>query len=334
MNKNRKFFATVIGVIFAISIIAAMICILPVAVMNENVKRLNFTDYTEGGHGDRIHFLSTGGSDAILLESDGKFALVDCAEDSDNPRNLPALEYTGYEDKVIEYVKKIAGNEQGKATLEFIIGTHSHSDHIGGFDTLIADEDIEVKKAYIKRYNAAAINDYEVTKWDNEEVYNQFIAACENGNVEIVHETADVTERLGIFEISILNGEYDVSGKKKGENENSLGILVEAYGLRTFLAGDINNKDGDETRLGKIIGDVDVLKVGHHGHIRSTSRGFVKDLNPEIAVVTSSINKVFFGVRMNLNSVSAAIIATKENNGIIVEYRTDGLKLYRNIHSL
>lgn len=332
MNKKRRCLAAVTGAILAVAIVAAMIFIMPVAVGNENAKRLDFTDYAEGTHGDRIHFLNTGGSDAILLESDGKYALVDCAEDSDNPRNLAGLDYKGYEDKVISYVKKIAGDEQGRVTLEFVVGTHSHSDHIGGFDTLISDDDITVKKAYLKPYNPEFINDYEVSKWDNEEVYNQFITACENADVEVVSDTAGVSERLGIFDIKIFNGEIDNDGAKKGENENSLGILVEARGYRAFLAGDINNKDGDETRLAELIGDVDVLKVGHHGHIRSTSRGFVKELKPEIAVVTSSINAIFVGVRINLNSVNAAVVATKEMDGIIVEFNSNGLKLYNNIH--
>lgn len=95
---------------------------------------------------DKIHFLDTGSSDAILLESEGKFAMVDCGEDSDNPRGLPELDLEGYENKIVEYVKKTAGDENGKVTLEFVIGTHAHSDHLGGFDTLISDPDITVRK--------------------------------------------------------------------------------------------------------------------------------------------------------------------------------------------
>lgn len=55
---------------------------------------------------DRIHFLNTGSSDAILLESDGKFAMVDAGEDNDNPRGFKSLDLEGYEDRVLEYIKK------------------------------------------------------------------------------------------------------------------------------------------------------------------------------------------------------------------------------------
>ena len=54
-------------------------------------------------HGDRIYFLNTGGADAILIESEGKFALVDGAEDSDNPRGFEDLAFDGTEDYVVDY---------------------------------------------------------------------------------------------------------------------------------------------------------------------------------------------------------------------------------------
>ena len=53
--------------------------------------------------------------------------------------------------RVVDAVRKIAGDENGKAVLEFVLGTHSHSDHIGGLDTVILDENITVKTAAIAK---------------------------------------------------------------------------------------------------------------------------------------------------------------------------------------
>ena len=53
---------------------------------------------------DRLHFLNTGSSDAILIESNGHFALVDAGEDSDYPQDRPNLAYTGYEQVVLQYL--------------------------------------------------------------------------------------------------------------------------------------------------------------------------------------------------------------------------------------
>ena len=58
-----------------------------------------YNEKTAGG--DRIHFLKTGCSDAIIIESDGHFAMVDGGEDTDNPRNFPGLNLAGYEQEVL-----------------------------------------------------------------------------------------------------------------------------------------------------------------------------------------------------------------------------------------
>lgn len=77
-------------------------------------------DIASENKGNRIHFLPVLG-DAILLESNGLFALIDGGEDSDNPKGLAALDYPGYEQLVIDYIKSVAGDENGKVTLEFVI---------------------------------------------------------------------------------------------------------------------------------------------------------------------------------------------------------------------
>ena len=56
----------------------------------------------DGTYTDRIHFLNTANSDAILLESDGHFALVDSGEGSENPRRKGV--YPGFEQTVIDSV--------------------------------------------------------------------------------------------------------------------------------------------------------------------------------------------------------------------------------------
>ena len=120
---------------------------------------------------DRIHFLNTDNSDAILLESDGRFAMVDAGEDTDNPRGLPGLNLPGFEDRVLAYLKAHAADADGKVHLDFIVGTHAHSDHLGGFDTILADSDVSVGRAYLKVYDSSVINEEEVREWDNGDVF-------------------------------------------------------------------------------------------------------------------------------------------------------------------
>ena len=236
---------------------------------------------------DCIHFLPTGTSDAILLESDGHFALVDAGEDSDNPRGFDSLSYAGHEQEVLAYLKAHAADQNGKVYLDFVVGTHSHSDHIGGFDTIILDPDVTVGRAYLKTYDSTRIRDSEITEWDNQEVYDQMADALRSRNVPIIAEPDGTPFTLGHFTVTLFNTDDPVTAEKVGENDNSLGVLIEKNGTRVFLAGDINNESGDESRLAPQIGRVDLLKVGHHSYEGSSSGRFIRTLRPKACVVTN-----------------------------------------------
>ena len=91
---------------------------------------------------NRIHFINTkgiSGSDAIILESNGHYALIDMGEDYDfpdgsNPRYPSRVgistnnEYV-LEDRLFRHMQQL-----GIKKLDFILGTHVHSDHIGSAD--------------------------------------------------------------------------------------------------------------------------------------------------------------------------------------------------------
>lgn len=267
---------------------------------------------------DKIHFLNTGHSDCIIIESDGHFAMVDAAEDNDYPADKPSLKLKGYEDVVVDYLLKNCKGEDGIVTLDFVMGTHAHSDHIGGFDTVILHPQIDVKKAYLKPYNEDFVNKYEVTRWDNKEVYEQMVSALNETNTPIVSSFDNETFALGNFKITFLNGTSKKRWRKFGENVNSVVALVEKCGTRVLLAGDMNYKAGDERRVASKVGKIDILKVGHHGYTGSTSTYLAKKLHPTYSIVTNRASAVNPDVRFKLKKIAKSeILATADLNGII-----------------
>jgi competence protein ComEC len=61
-------------------------------------------------------------------------------------------------------------------------------------------------------------------------------------------------------------------------------LLVEFGRSRVLFTGDAGAPVED--RLGGRIGDVDVLKVGHHGSRSATSAVWLGEITPEVAVVS------------------------------------------------
>lgn len=274
----------------------------------------------------KIHFLNTKNSDCMILESQGHLAMVDAGEDNDYPADKPHLNMKGYEEEVIAYLLDHFRGEAGKVHLDFVLATHCHSDHIGGFDTVINHPDIVVDKGYVKPYHPEDIFVYERVRWDNLEVYNQMLDAMKANGVERIERFDEAETDLGDFHIQFLNGAYKKRFLKFGENINSVGTLLTIGNTKVFLAGDINNKDGEEWRLAPKIGKVDLLKVGHHGYVFSSSYRFIKTLHPDFAVVCNSNYRIYPDVRAKLKWVAKAdLYTTADNNGVLAEF--DGKKI-------
>ena len=314
-----------LGIVVMFTSGGAWRCVTQAVKGEERMTREGLPAYAGTIPGAKIHFLATDSGDAILLESDGHFALVDCAEDSDNPTNDPGLHLTGYEEYVREYVRSVAAGPDGRVVLEFVLGTHAHSDHIGGFDTLLADPDITAKKAFLQRYSNEGMNATELG-WDNMEVWQQMMDACAAKGIPVVQDMPTEPFEMGAFTITILNSfASDPRARTAGENGNSLGVLAQANGKRAFLAGDINwTDDGDEMLLCGRIGKVDLLKVGHHGYGGSTGIPFAAALRPGIAVFTNRFGSIPAGTKTTLALfANSNMVCTGDFGGVVAVFGGD-----------
>lgn len=328
-RKRLKVVAIVaLALVLAAGIVASGFAIAEVAIEG----KYEFLSYDGSKGGDRIHFLNTGSSDAILLESAGKFALIDCGEDSDNPRGFDGLELQGYEDFVVRYLNEFCADDNGIVNLDFILGTHAHSDHLGGFDTVIEEDNVRIGRAYLKPYYEDRIDDYEVENWDNLEVYEQTVNALNAKGVPVIQDLEGLSFTFGNYTVTVYNGKEAEEGKKVGENENSLAVLIEKDGYRVMLSGDMNNYDGDEDEVGAAVGKVNVLKLGHHGYRGSSSADYVRALSPDFAIQTTG-NPVDLGVKLRVTfGEGAPIYSTVKHNGIILDVtRVDAPVLYQDI---
>lgn len=137
----------------------------------------------------RIHYLTLPGStEAILLECNGQFGMVDSGEDTDYPDgsdprypDRPGIAKTeGFESEVIAYLYKCGVTSDN---FEFYIGTHPHSDHIGSADEIIRE--FHPKRVYIQEYKDEYITN-ENSLWDNLYVYDQMLRAAQDTGATII----------------------------------------------------------------------------------------------------------------------------------------------------
>lgn len=333
MNKNRtKKIATWIIVPLMAAIF--ILDIATVVIGNSYSKRYMPSAETFGGENgdDRIHFLNTANSDAILLESNGRFALIDAGEGNNNPRRK--TEYKGYEKEVTDYIKKTASGDDGIAYLDFVLGTHYHYDHVGSFHAVITDPLISIGKAYFKKYDPSIDKKYESGRWKLGEIYDEIMTDLSQKGIEVISDIPDAPFEFGDFTLRFLNTDTPSDTAGKGENAGSIGVLVTKGSKKAFLAADITKSTGLESIVSPEIGDIDLLKAGHHGYYGSSSAGFLRGIKPEMIIVTNQQGKVYPNVKWNFTMVAKApFYGTYDYNGIIANFTDDGnIILTNNIH--
>ena len=261
----------------------------------------------------RIHYLALKGStDAILLEDNGRFGMVDSGEDWDYPQG-DDLKYPyrtgivtdqGFEQQVIYYMKSVGVTA---SNLDFYIGTHAHSDHIGSGDEIV--NYFKPKKLYLKKYSDSNLLS-DGTKWDNLYIYNGLLTAARNNKVTVVQNlTEGMQIKLGSqMKLNLYNTE--VQKKVSDENANSLVVKVSAYGRTTTLTADMIPKTARSLFSKGSLGATNVLKLPHHGYVQNNPEDILRKFSPDTAVITGPVSNMSSSTRYCLSSMGTIVEST------------------------
>lgn len=199
--------------------------------------------------GLKVHFIDVGQADAILVQSNGHNMLVDAGNNGDA-------------DLVVNYLK-----DQGVTKLDTIIATHPHEDHIGGMDVVI--KNFDVGEALIPKVNYTT------------RTYRDVLLALRK--VKTTAAQGGQSFNLGQAQVAILG-----PNNNKYEELNDYSIVCKVtYGQTSFLlTGDAGVEPEQEMLQRGYDLKADVLKVAHHGSSTSTSKAFLKAVNPKMAVIS------------------------------------------------
>lgn len=151
------------------------------------------------GQGLTVHYIDVGQGDSILAGSDGHYMLIDAGENDQA-------------DTVVSYLK-----QAGVTSLDYVIGTHPHSDHIGGLDKVI--DEFSVGKVILPPV--------EHTTRTFEDVLN----SVSNKGLKITKPVPGSTYTLGNASFTIVAPVKDYGNDL---NNWSVGIRL-TYGSNSFL---------------------------------------------------------------------------------------------------
>lgn len=217
------------------------------------IKTDSASNAVESGKQMKVHYIDVGQADSILIQTpNGKNMLIDAGNNGDA-------------DTITSYLKQL-----GAGTIDVLVGTHPHEDHIGGMDVVINSFDIG--KIYMPKATT--------TTTTFEDVLNAIKAKELKVTTPIPGTTIDIDSAIKVTILAPNSDSYE------DLNNNSI-VLKLTYGDKSFLF----NGDAEDISENEMINKgydlkADVLKVGHHGSSSSTTVAFLKKVNPTYAVIS------------------------------------------------
>ncbi len=200
----------------------------------------------------QITFLDVGQADAVLIqEPGGRTALVDAGR-----RQL------------VQALK-----ERGVTSIDLLVATHPHADHIGGMAGVLAAFPVRFYMDNGKPHTTAT--------------YTRLMQALE-ARPEITYLNAEPRRiRLGAAVVEVLPL---LPVHSTDQNNRSVALLVRYGAFASLLTG-----DSEVEQLNFLVGkgavpDVTVLKAPHHGSHNGFTPAFLRATRPEVVVISLGSN--------------------------------------------
>ena len=244
----------------------------------------------------KVHYLDVGQGDSIFIElPNNETMLIDAAESYQS-------------ENIINYLKNL--NYQ---KIDYVIGTHPHTDHIGLLKDII--NTFEIGKIYMPKVVSTT------------KTYESLLMAIKDKNLKINTAKAGTsiidTDALKINILAPNNSTYT-------ELNNYSVVTKITYGTTKFLfMGDAEKLSENEIKE-----DVtaDVIKIGHHGSNTSSSIDFIKKVNAKYGIISVGLNNKYnlpkeeiitnwenSGTKIYLTSINGTITASSDGTNIKIE---------------
>ncbi|HHX02057.1 MAG TPA: MBL fold metallo-hydrolase [Firmicutes bacterium] len=255
----------------------------------------------------QVVFLDVGQGDAILIISDQGGAML-----------IDAGTRTAGRAVVVPFLLNL-----GIDSLDVVVMTHPHADHIGGLIPVL--EEIPVQCVYAN---------YEI---HTTETYKELLLLIETLDIPFIRaEPGMEIEIAGIDRIEILHPSYPLSDDI---NNNSIVILMETDGISFLFTGDIEKK-AEEYLIQQAELAAHFVKVPHHGSKTSSHLGFLMAVEPNKAIISCGEGNSYghpdlevllrytaFGVDIYRTDIHGAITVLVEDGTVDIKTQKSSVRL-------
>lgn len=199
----------------------------------------------------QVHFIDVGQGDSILVQTPGteKNILIDAG-----PREAGST--------VVQYLK-----DHGVKQIDLLIATHPHEDHIGGLIEVLNHFPVQQVIDSGKRHTS--------------KTYRNYLKLIVEKKIPLAVAKKQEFSWGEKFNFAVLG-----PIKNNYEDLNNYSVVSKlTYGQISFLFTGDMEKEAERDIAGQDL-RATILKVGHHGSRTSTSAQFLRQVKPEVGVIS------------------------------------------------
>lgn len=257
-----------------------------------------------------VTFLDVGQGDGICIQNDnGNIYLVDGGSSTKSNvgtyQILPFLKYEGID----------------KVNAVFL--SHGDKDHISGIEELLQKQKngVRIEKVILPLLATDVL----------QQEFGEIIKLCNENDTKIYVMGKGESWVDGRLMLTSMHPSKDFAGDS---NESSLVLHMTYKNFSALLTGDVEEKGEQiltDTLVEQGIEDMTLLKVAHHGSSGSSSKKFLAQVSPQVAVISCGENNSYGHPHeetlARLSDCGTVILATPECGAITVEVRKQEVKV-------